>query len=76
MIAAGERDNVHYNAEQYAKSKNLIKNIVKALIARDAYTDPAAYFVVMNHSNEMISKALDILNDDRRYNELLSGERK
>ena len=76
VIAAGERDSVHFNAEQYAKSKNLIKNIVKALIARDAYTDPAAYFVVMNHSNEMIKKALDILNDDRRYNELLSGERK
>ena len=73
VIAAGERDSVHFNAEQYAKSKKLIKNIVKALIARDAYTDPAAYFVVMNHSNEMISKALDILNDDRRYNELLSG---
>ena len=73
VIAAGERDRVHFNAEQYAKSKNLIKNVVKALIARDAYTDPAAYFVVMNHSNEMISKALDILNDDRRYNELLSG---
>ena len=76
VIAAGERDSVHFNEEQYAKSKNLIKNIVKALIARDAYADPSAYYVVMNHSNEMIRTALDILNDDRRYKELLSGSSK
>ena len=76
VIAAGERDSVHFNEEQYAKSKNLIKNIVKALIARDAYADPSAYYVVMNHSNEMIRTALDILNDDRRYKELLSGSKK
>ena len=49
---------------------------MKALIARDAYADPSAYYVVMNHSNEMIRTALDILNDDRRYKELLSGSSK
>lgn len=74
LIAAGERDSVKYNAEQYAKSKNLIKNILKALIARDAYSDPSAYFVVMNHTNQMVQQAIAILNDDRRYESILTGK--
>ena len=74
IIAAGERDSVHFNEQQYAKSKLLINNVVKALIARDAYSDPSAYFVVMNHTNPIVKQAIDILNDDRRYNEILTGK--
>ena len=74
IIAAGERDSVHFNEQQYSKSHNLICNVVKALIARDAYSDPSAYFVVMNHTNPIVKQAIDILNDDRRYNEILTGK--
>lgn len=74
IIAAGDADSVKYDADQYAKSKNLIKNIMKALIARDTYSDPSAYFMVMNHTNPIVKQALDILNDDRRYQSIISGK--
>ncbi len=74
IIAAGERDGIKFKEEEYGKSKHMINTIVKALIARDAYSDQEAYFMVVNHTNEILKQALDIINDDKRYYAILKGE--
>lgn len=67
----GEADSVKFNEEQYAKSCEMLRNIVKALIARDVYTDPAAFYVVSNKRNDIFKKALEIINDDKTYRQKL-----
>lgn len=74
IIDAGVRDSVKFNEDEYNRSKNVLRTITKALIARDIYTDTSAYYIVINHINDLVKQALDIINDDRRYNEILSGK--
>ncbi len=66
----GDSDKVKYDAEQAAHSYDLIARQLKALIARDLY-DMTAYFVVMNPVDPTFIEALAIINDDKRYKELL-----
>ncbi len=70
-IAMGEQDSVHYDAEQYETSKQLLKDIIKGLIARDVYGDQSAYSVIINHRNRDLQAALGVLNDRERYERLL-----
>lgn len=71
----GEADSVKFNEEQFNKSREMIRSIVKALIARDVYTDPAAFYVVSNKRNDIFKKALEIINDDRIYNQKLGNNK-
>ncbi len=68
----GDKDKVEYNPEQAAQSYNLIARQLKALIARDLF-DITAYFIVMNPVDPVVSKAYEIINDDKLYNELLGN---
>ncbi|MBR5170171.1 MAG: S41 family peptidase [Muribaculaceae bacterium] len=70
-IALGEQDSVHFDAEQYETSKQLLKDIIKGLIARDVYGDQSAYSIIINHRNRDLQTALEILNDRERYQRLL-----
>lgn len=74
LISAAHNDSIKYVEPQYRKSAALIRQIAKAVIARDLYTDPSAYFVVMNHNNDILQQALTVLNDERRYRQTL-GEK-
>ena len=71
LIAMGENDSVIFNEEQYRTSENVIKAIAKGLIARDVYSDPGAYSVIINHRNPDVRAAYDVLNDRERYERLL-----
>ena len=71
LIAMGENDSVKFNEEQYRTSENVIKAIAKGLIARDVYSDPGAYSVIINHRNPDVRAAYDVLNDRERYERLL-----
>ena len=73
LLAFAEKEGVTCNDKQAQKSKNLIKEQVKALIARDLF-DMAAYYRVMNPLNDTYTKAMEIINDSRQYNELLKAE--
>ena len=72
FIAAGEKDSVKYNEKQYETSKQVLKMIMKGIIGRDVYSDPSAYTIIVNHRNQMLDEAVKVLNDDKRYNELLT----
>ncbi len=71
LIAMGDQDSVKYDEEKYRTSEQLLKAIVKGLIARDVYGDPGAYSVVINHRNRDVQAAYEVLNDRDRYNRLL-----
>ena len=71
LIALGENDSVKYDEGKYRTSEQLIKAITRGLIARDVYGDQSAYSVIINHRNHDVQAALDILNDQERYNRLL-----
>lgn len=71
FIAMGEKDSVKYDEEKYRTSERLLKTIIKALIARDVFADPSAYTVIINHRNPDLDAALNVINDERRYNDLL-----
>ena len=71
FIALGEKDSVKYDEEKYRTSEKLLKDIIKGLIARDVYSDPGAYSLVINHRNPDVKAAYEALNDRERYNRLL-----
>ncbi len=71
FIAMGEQDSVKYDEEKYRTSEQLLKAIIKGLIARDVYGDQSAYSVIINHRNRDLQAAMDLLNDPERSRRLL-----
>ena len=71
LIAMGEQDSVKYDEEKYRTSEQLLKAIVKGLIARDVYSDQGAYSVIINHRNHDVQAAYQVLNDRERFDRLL-----
>jgi carboxyl-terminal processing protease len=71
LIALGEKDSIKYDEDKYRTSEQLLKTITKGLIARDVYSDPGAYSVVINHRNHDVQAAYEVLNDRERYDRLL-----
>ena len=72
LRAFGAADSVKSDDEQWERSRELARTVVKALIARDVFTDPAAYYVVANRRNPIFNKALEIICDDRLYKSKLT----
>lgn len=68
---AGEKNGVAFNQEQYTISAPEIKKVMKALVARDLW-DVNEYFRVVNEDDDAIERALQVLNDNRLYEEILS----
>ena len=71
FIAAGEKEKVAFNEEQYATSKEVFKYYLKGLIARDLYTEDNAFNIIVNHRNRDLQEALRLINDTSRYQSLL-----
>ena len=67
---AGDADKVEYDAEEAAKSHDMIARQLKALIARDLF-DMTAYFRVMNPIDPVYLKGVEIINNPTEYNKLL-----
>ena len=71
FIARGEQDSVKYDEEKYRISEQLLKDIIKGLIARDVYGDQSAYSIIINHRNRDLQAAFAVLNDRERFDRLL-----
>ena len=71
FIAMGEKDSVKYDEEKYRTSEQLLKDIIKGLIARDVYGDQSAYNVIINHRNRDLKATIAVLNDRERFDRLL-----
>lgn len=70
LKAMGDADSVEYDADEAAKSHDMIARQLKALIARDLF-DMSAYFIVMNPIDPLFIKGIEIINDDKYYYQLL-----
>jgi carboxyl-terminal processing protease len=70
MKKLATEDKIEFNEEQFNKSKNLISLQIKALIARDVF-DTSEYFQIINDENESLKEALKIIDNEKRYAEIL-----
>ncbi|MDR2385152.1 MAG: S41 family peptidase [Tannerella sp.] len=70
-MAAEEK--IEFDEEQFNQSKNLISLQIKALIARDLF-DISEYYQVINKENDTYQKALEIINNDKVYGEILGNQ--
>jgi len=72
LQAVAEAEKVTWNEEEYNRSKPLIFLQLKALMARDLY-DSSAVYRIINEENDILTKGLEIISNDQRYEGLLKG---
>lgn len=72
IVALGEREGVKPDSAQLAVSRPAIELIVKGLIGRDIF-EQSTYYRVVNPIDPIYRRALDIINDDKQYRDLLEG---
>lgn len=73
LTTMGEADNVAKNEEGFETSKNLICDVVKALIGRDLY-EQDAFYRITNRTNPVFNDGLEIISTPTLYDSLLRGE--
>lgn len=74
LKAEAVTEKIEFKEEEYNRSKELIGMQIKALMARDLY-DMEGFFKIINSDNEIFQKALEIIQNDERYNNLLKGNK-
>ena len=72
LVEAGVNEGVERDEESLKVTRELMKRQIKALIARDLW-DMTEYFRIVNQGDEMIEKALDVIGDEKHFNEILLG---
>ena len=70
---AAEEAKVEWNEEQFQHSEKFILLQVKALIARNVW-ETEEYYRVMSSTDPGVQKALEILNDKKTFNKILSNK--
>lgn len=75
LIAMGKENGVEFNQQQWNTSKDLILAVFKGLVTRDLYEN-GIYVRSTNPLSKDFQEALDLINDPKRYNQLLQGEKK
>ena len=63
LISEGQKTGIEYNEEQYRQSESQIKLQMKALIARDLWSNNE-YYQTINAANESVKKAVELLEKD------------
>ena len=62
LVKTGEKYKVKYNEKDFEKSKNYLKILLKAHMARNIYDDNAFYKVI-NEVNEIYQQAIKLLDN-------------
>ncbi|MBD5363618.1 MAG: S41 family peptidase [Bacteroides sp.] len=70
FINLGEKLEVEPDTAAFKESEPYIAGNIKGLIGRDLFT-PSTYYRVFNPLNPVYRRALDLINDPKRYNSLL-----
>lgn len=65
-------EKIEWDEEQFAASRPLIFEQIKALMARDLY-DSSAFFRILNNENDIFLEGLEIISNEKRYQDLLQG---
>lgn len=69
VITLGERNGTKFNRRLYDESKSLLKNIIKARIAREVFDDDNAFYKVFNRTNEIYQEAIDLFKNPSKLKE-------
>jgi carboxyl-terminal processing protease len=72
IITSATAEKITFNDKQYQLSKPLLGIQLKALIANDLW-DRTAYYRIMNTDNEIVQKAIHILQQQGEYTHLLTS---
>ena len=70
---AAEDAKVEWNDEQFNRSEKFLLLQIKALIARNVW-ETQQYYQVMASSDPGVQKAIEILNDNKAFNKILSNK--
>lgn len=70
LLETAAKEKLTIDSEQFAKSASLIKLQMKGMIARDLF-DVSEFYRVMNPSNNSFIKALEIIENDHLYHQIL-----
>lgn len=73
LVKAGEKEGITENPEELNTSHTMIQTIVKGLIGRDIFRNDTYFMVVNPILNSNYRAALELINDEERYNRLLTG---
>lgn len=75
VVKLGEADSVKFNSEEYERSLPVMRTVLKAMLGRDLF-DVSTYYKVVNPVlNPPFREAMDLINDRRRYDDLLKNGR-
>jgi carboxyl-terminal processing protease len=66
LIAFAEEEGLEYKHEEFETSKNYIKHVFKAYVARDLW-DSSEFYQIFNQKNNMLQKAIEILISNDMY---------
>jgi len=72
LVEYAEKEGLEKNEEEFETSKDDIRLITKALIARDLWST-SEYFEIVNAKNDTYLKALELLEDSGLYDKLLTN---
>ncbi len=70
LLARAKKDDLEIDPKSFKEGEDMLKLQIKALIARDLFS-MSNYFQIMNDADESYIVALEVINDDVRYNKLL-----
>jgi carboxyl-terminal processing protease len=70
LVAQGDKEGVKHTEKEYLAVKEHLQIHLKALIARDLW-DGAEYYQVVNQKNDILDKALEILENTMEYDKYL-----
>lgn len=73
LVNAAEDEEIIKNEMEFEKSKEQIKTILKALIARDIW-DMSEYFEIVNKKNKTYKRAVSILKNNETFFSALGSE--
>lgn len=65
LVEIGKQNKVKFNAQQLAKSKQLMKTYLKAFIARNIWNNDG-FYPIFNEQNEVFQKALTVMDEANR----------
>ena len=70
LVAQGDEAKVEHTEEEYLAVKEHLRIYLKALIARDIW-DGAEFYQIVNQGNDIVDKALEILDNSKEYEKYL-----
>ncbi len=70
LVAQGDKEGVEHTEKEYLAVKEHLQVHLKALIARDIW-DGAEYYQIVNQKNNILDKALEILENSKEYDKYL-----